>query len=434
MRAGRWIVMLIAAAAVLSPTAAFARGGSGSHSFHSSGGGGISGGFGYHSYGSSGAGGGSVAGIIVLIIIIAVAWWLFSRMRKSAKRGLNTVSDHVAHRSDAAAHERAAQIEAQVDELAQTDTTFELEALKARAVSLYQTAQKAWTGKDLPTLQRILAPALYSKWSEELADYTARGETNVVEVLEGPAVELVNVANREGEANDTVTFRISATLNDYVRRSGRPDERRTDGSTRPVEFWTLRKTDAGAWVVASIEQAAEGAHHLTDAIETDGWDQKAVARAAVLDVAGNTTATGVSDVLSLTTISWTTDADAAAGDLSVVDGRFDKAVLEVAIEQFLEEWAMNDGSLDFTAVRTPHRTVLRDAAVTSIQVRSLLSREPVVFRVAVGAEGLYYEVDRRTEEVLTGDAHRRRPVSFTFDLRLDGPRAKGWTVIAASVQ
>ena len=92
---------------------------------------------------------------------------------------------------------------------------------------------------------------------------------------------------------------------------------------------------------------------------------------------------------------------------------------------------MNDGSLDFTSVRTANRTVMRNAAVSSVEVRSLVSREPIVVRVVVEAEGFYYEVDRRTEEVLLGDAHKRRPVAFAFDLRLDGPSAKGWTVVAA---
>ena len=243
---------------------------------------------------------------------------------------------------------------------------------------------------------------LYIKWDEELRDYQSRGEVNVVEIVAGPTVELVDIANRVGEVNDTVTFRITATLNDYVRRSGGSHAVRKDNSTKPVEYWTLRKNDAGtAWIVASIEQAAEGGHHLTAAIETDGWDQKSVARDAVLDVAEKVSVVGDSDVLALTGISWSTDAEAAAGDLSVVDGRFDKAVLEVAVEQFLEEWAMNDGSLDFTSVRTANRTVMRRAAVASVEVRSLVSREPIVMRVVVEAEGVYYEVDRRTEEVLS---------------------------------
>jgi len=370
----------------------------------------------------------------VILVVLAVVIWLVtkSQRKKSASR-LNTVSDRQAHRSDAEAHERAAQVEAQVDELAQTDATFDVEALKQRAASLYVTAQRAWTANDHATLQCILSPVVYAKWAEELGDYQSRGEVNVVEIVSGPTVALVDVANREGEVNDTVTVRISATLNDYVRRQGQPNLTRADGSTRPVEYWTLRKQDDGEWIVASVEQAAEGAHHLTDAIETDGWNQKAVARDAMLEVADQTSAKGATDVLSLTTISWTTDADAAAADLSLLDGRFDKAVLEVAIEEFLEEWAMNDGSLDFTAVRTPDRTVMRDADIGSVEVRSLVSRDPVVFRVAVAAEGLYYEVDRRTEEVLRGDAHHRRPVTFTFDLRLDGPQAKGWTVVAADV-
>jgi hypothetical protein len=374
---------------------------------------------------------------LVIVLIVVLVWWVFSRRRKAGKaRGLNTVSDRVAHRSDAMARERAARVEAQVNALAETDATFDLEALKQRAVSLYVTAQQAWTNRDHATLQQILSPVLYGKWADELHDYASRGEVNVVEIVSGPTVELIDVANRAGEGNDTVTFRITATLNDYVRRDGGYSTSvRADGSTSPVEYWTLRKNDSGTWIVSSVEQAAEGERHLTNAVETDGWDQKAVAREAVLEVAEQTSAKGVSDdILSLTTISWSADADAAASDLSALDARFDKPVLEVAVEQFLEEWAMNDGSLDFTSVRTANRTVMRDAVISSIEVRSLVSRDPIVFHVAVDAEGIYYEVDRRTEEVLQGDAHKRRPVTFGFDLRLDEPSAKGWTVIAADVE
>lgn len=439
MRAGRRILVLLAVAALTSPTAAYARGGGGSHGFSGGGGGGSGsggGGGGYGGVGSAGTlGGGGAIALLVVVVMLILLWRLFSRTRTTRTgRDLNTTSDRAAHRSDAKARERAAEVEARVDALADTDATFDVDALKQQAASLYVTAQRAWTDRDHATLKRILSPVLYGKWADELRDYKSRGEVNVVKIISGPEVEMVDVANRAGEVNDTVTFRITATLDDYVRKGGSHIPR-TDGSTRPVEYWTLRKNDAGTWIVASVEQAAEGAHHLTDAIETDGWDQKAVARDAVLDVAENTSAKGVrDDILSLTNISWSTDADAAAGDLSILDGRFDKAVLEVAVEQFLEQWAMNDGSLDFTSVRTVNRTVMRNAAVASIEVRALVSRDPIVFRVAVGAEGVYYEVDRRTEEVLQGDAHRRRPVAFTFDLRLDGPSAKGWTVIAADVE
>lgn len=437
MRIGRRILVLAVVAALSSPAVAQARGGGGGHGHGGSGGGGGhggSGGGGFHGGGIGfvgAGGGGSVALLVLVAVLIVVLWFAFKARKAGAKRGLNTGSDRAAHRSDASARQRAAQVEARVEALADTDETFAPDALKERAVWLYTTAQRAWTAQDRAVLKQILSPVLYVKWDEELRDYESRGEVNLVEILSGPTVELVDVANRAGEVNDTVTFRITATLSDRVRRANGSQAVRKDGSTRPVEYWTLRKDDSGAWIVASVEQAAEGAHHLTDAIETDAWDQKAVARDAVLEVAEKVSVQGTGDVLALTGISWSTDADAAAGDLSVLDGRFDKAVLEVAVEKFLEEWAMNDGSLDFTSVRTANRTVMRNAAVTSVEVRSLVSRDPIVVRVVVDAEGVYYEVDRRTEEVLLGDAHKRRPVAFAFDLRLDGPSAKGWTVIAA---
>lgn len=428
----------LTAVAVLSgPTAAYARGGGGGHGFSGGGGGrGFGGGHyggggGIFLFGGGGSGGGG--GGLNIIILLIVAYFVIKtlRQRRQSKRTMNTTSDRVAHRSDKKARARATNVEAQVDALADTDATFDGDALRARVVSLYVTAQRAWTAGDEAMLSRILAPVLYGKWTEQLRAYAARGEHNVVEIVDGPHVEMVNVANRTGETDDTVTFRITATLNDYVvsRRTGGRGTRK-DRSKRPVEFWTLRKNGAGEWIVAGVEQAEDGSHHLTDAIETDMWNQKSVARDAMLEVAERSSVPRATDVLSLTNISWADDADEAASDLGLVDARFDKAVLEVAISKFLEEWMMNDGSLDFTAVRTPSRTVMRSATVRSIEVRDLVSREPIAFRVAVAAHGIYYEVDRRTEEVLAGDPRANQTVPFLFTLRLDEASSRGWSVTA----
>jgi predicted lipid-binding transport protein (Tim44 family) len=422
-----------------APTAAYARGGGGRGGFGGGGygGGGYGGGTHFGTGGGflflGGGGGGGGGGLLFLIILLVVAYFVYKSWaaNRGTRQRTNTTSDRVAHRGDAAARARARQVEAQVDALSLSDPSFSVDALKTQATRLYVTAQRAWTARDEATLRAILAPAIYGKWSEQLREYAARGEVNVVQILDGPHVELVNVANRTGETSDTVTFRITATLDDHLvsRRTGERISR-NDRSSRPVEYWTLRKNNAGEWIVGSIEQASEGAHHLTDAIETDTWNQKSVARDAVLETAGRTSATGsASDVLALTGISWSGSAEEAARDLSLVDARFDKPVLEVAIAQFLEEWQLNDGSLDFTAVRTPHRTVLRTATIGSIEVRELVSRDPITFRVAVGAQGVYYEVDRRTEVVLAGDALKSRSLSFVFTMRLDDA-TNAWAVTA----
>jgi predicted lipid-binding transport protein (Tim44 family) len=417
-----------------APTVAYARGGGGGHGF--GGGGGFGGSRGIH-FGSGGgffffgSGGGGGGGLIIVVLVVAYFLIKTWSQRQQAKRTMNTTSDRVAHRSDKVAQARAANVEAQVDNLAVTDATFDVEALREHAAGLYVTAQQAWTAGDEATLDRILAPVLYAKWTEQLREYVARGEVNVVEIVDGPDVKMVNVANRPGETDDTVTFRITATLDDYVvsRRTGERATRK-DRSRRPVEYWTLRKSASGEWTVAGIEQAEDGVHHLTDAVETDTWNQKSVARDATLEVAERASGPRATDVLSLTNISWAEDADEAASDLSLVDARFDKSVLEVAISSFLEEWAMNDGSLDFTAIRTPNRTVMRTATVRGIEVLGLASWEPIAFQVAVAARGIYYEVDRRTEEVVAGDAHATRPVQFLFTMRLNDTPSRGWTVTA----
>lgn len=423
-----------ATAVLLSPQAASARGGGGIHGYGGGGGGGFGGFGGGHGGGFFFVGGGGGGGSFVfLVIVLVVAYYLFKTMaaNKRRTRTTNTTGDRVAHRSDKRAQARAAGVEAQVDDLAQRDATFDVDHLKRRCTSVYITAQRAWSTADLATLRTILSPVLYGKWEEQLAEYARRGERNVVEIVRGPQVQMVSVANREGETDDTVTFRITATLNDYVvSRTSGGRLSRIDGSTQPVEYWTLRKSESGEWIVSSIEQAEDGRHHLTDALETDAWDQQAVARDATLEVANRGAAYG-GDVLALTTISWDDDAERAAADLSVVDPRFDTSVLEVAIAEFLQEWQLNDGSLDFTAVRTDHRTVMRTATIGRIEVQSLVSRDPIVFQVGVEADGVYYEVDRRTEEVVAGDAHASRALRFVFTVALDGADSRGWRVVAA---
>lgn len=438
MRSSRRVLLLLAAVALtFTPASAFARPGGGSGGYDGGGGGG---GGGYDGGSGGGSGGGGFSGdasdfIWVVVVVVGVVAFQVVNRRKVRGSGspMNTGSDRDAHRDDPTASSRAEQVEAQVDVLADTDPSFEPDDLEATALGLFNRAQVAWTGDDLDTLKTILAPAIYTKWSEQLSDYRSRGEVNVVKTVGTPKLELVDVENREAEADDTVTFRISAELIDYVTGRDGDKRERTDGSTQPVEYWTLRKNETG-WMVAAIEQAAEGRHHLTDEIETDGWNQQAIAREATLDVAAKTSAAhglAGSGVLGLTNIAWSTDADEAARDLALVDGRFDKPALEVAIQAFLEEWADNDGSLDFTEVRTPNRTVMRDADITGIEVQALVSKAPVVFDVAVAAEGLYYEVARSTEVVLSGDAHQPRALRFVFRIQLDDTPARGWDVIAA---
>ena len=67
-----------------------------------------------------------------------------------------------------------------MDGLSDHDASFDVEGLKARAGSLYVSAQQAWTARDRATLRTILGPVLYGKWDEQLREYESRGEELVV--------------------------------------------------------------------------------------------------------------------------------------------------------------------------------------------------------------------------------------------------------------
>ena len=89
-----------------------------------------------------------------------------------------------------------------------------------------------------------------------------------------------------------------------------------------VEYWTLARSN-GAWMVQSIEQRAEGDHHLDGQIVASPWsdeqrlDDESLTELAVADglPEGFTTA-------DLAQLDFDGDARAHALDLSLADARF----------------------------------------------------------------------------------------------------------------
>ena len=109
-------------------------------------------------------------------------------------------------------------------------------------------------------------------------------------------------------------------------------------SSRVAEYWTLGKRD-GRWVLLSIEQDAEGAHHLDADIVASPWGDEgrlrdeAVTELAIADAVPDAAIAGVAD------LDFDGTARAAALDLAMVDGRFAPDVLEAAARRAVAAWA-----------------------------------------------------------------------------------------------
>ena len=101
--------------------------------------------------------------------------------------------------------------------------------------------------------------------------------------------------------------------------------------TALAQYWTLGKIgDTDRWRLISIEERAEGDHHLGADVVASPWGGDARLRdGSVVEGAVAEAPAGV-EADEIVDLDFDGDARAAAGDLSLADPRFEPAVLEAA--------------------------------------------------------------------------------------------------------
>lgn len=444
-------------ALVLAPTALASAGG-GSAGFGGGGGG-----------GGEGGGGGRGVGVYILIqlliriallghglgalvlIGIAIVYFLVTRVVPQS-RGAWSAQGSSGRRARRRVAQRERRVETAAAVAADEDEAFAPDVVKANGTALFKQVQAAWSAGDRAKLAKLVGPDLLAEWDRRLDDLERRGWSNHVEVIGEPTVEYVGLAHR-GDASDCVTIRIEAKLRDYVtdrlgnhvKRAGHLSE-----TVRLREFWTLKRGDHGRWILASIEQGAEGAHVLDQAIVADalgdetGMRDEALIEGAVSDAVP--TGTEIADVADL---DFQGDARAAALDLSLADGRFAPDVLEVTARRAAAAWAEavdgDDARLRSIAhgqavrdllhpgdpsLRT--RLVVRGPEVRRIRIVGLdAAAQPPTMTVEVDLRGRRYIEDRDTTAILAGSQSRATTFTERWMFALDGDARQPWLMASA---
>jgi predicted lipid-binding transport protein (Tim44 family) len=445
-------IVAIAAVLIGAPDA-FAAAGGGSHSFGGGGGEGGGGGFG------GGGGGGRGVGIYILfqiliriavlghglgalvLIGLALVWFTFTRMTPRT-RGFWSARQRSgrAARSSTARRERRVQLAAA--EAAEDDPAFAPDVVKPAAASLFMQIQTAWDAGNRTALQKLVGPELLTEWEHRLDDFQSRGWRNRVEPLEPPNVEYVGLTNRGGGDADRVVVRIEAKVRDYVvDRNGKhiKSEGQLSETRRLREFWTLRRRGE-RWILASIEQGAEGAHALNDELVASPWaDEQAMRDEALVEGAVADAVPEGTNVADVADLQFEGDAHAAALDLCLADGRFAPDVLEVAARRAVAAWAEAvDGSdASLRAIAHPEaaqqllhpgdpsaatRLVVRGPRVKQIRIVALdAAATPPTMTIEVDVIGRRYIENRRTTEVLAGSQSRETSFTEHWTFALDGP-------------
>ena len=424
---GLWITIL---AGLLLAVDSIAAPGGGSSGFGGGGGGGGGGGF---SGGGSGSGSGSEGSPWVFVfalglglLLFGFGWFKAVRLRKRRR-------------------ERHARVTLASAEAAADDAHFAADAVSAEAAALHRDIVAAWTARDREALGRYLGPDLLAEWVRRLDDFDRRGWHNVCEIKKPTEVEYVGLTNREDDTEDRVVVRLTAQLRDVViDRNGNVIKRNEedDELTTLAEYWTLGRA-GDRWILHSIEQDAEGAHHLDAPIVASPWsDDARMHDEAVTELA---VADAVPDVAGLVDVDYAGDGRTQALDLSVVDGRFAPAVLEAAARRAVEAWAEAVDGADAALERaaTPEaahallyprgentRLVVRGPKLTQLRIAALdAEAKPPTFTVEAELSGRRYLEDRDTVAVIEGSKDRATTFTERWTLALGDDPATPWRIV-----
>jgi predicted lipid-binding transport protein (Tim44 family) len=332
---------------------------------------------------------------------------------------------------------------------------FDPDAVHQQCAELFVEIQAAWTDRNRGRLHQLVGPDLMVEWERRLDDFDRRGWHNVVQVVEGPTVQYVSLANRGEKDLDRVVVFIEAVVADYVQVDGSgmilTHDSGSSPRTRVGEYWTLAPHD-DHWMLISIEQPAEGEYHLHERPVPRPEDDDHLRDDTFLAMAAADKLPEGFTPADLINVEFADDARAAALDLSLADPRFSLDVLETSVRQVIEAWAQAvdgaDTPLEAIATREAvdqllydsdarrlTRVVVRGPMVRQVKVSQLdVTHQPPRMRVDAELGGFRYVEDRDTVAVVDGSKTRPSAFAEQFTLELvDGSASRPWQVVAAAM-
>lgn len=388
----------------------------------------------------------------LVLIALALAYFFITRMLPKlqeawAERAASkTPGPHTTSK-------RERRVELAAAEAADEDPEFAPDRVRETAKRLFTEIETAWDRDDRAALSRLVGPELLVEWERRLDDFRRRGWTNHVEPVGEPAIEYVNLHRTGDENTDRVVVKIDARIRDYVvdgygrhlKRTGKLSE-----MTRMREFWTLGRRH-GRWMLISIEQGAEGAHALDEKVVATPWgDETSMRDESLLEGAVADAVPAGTKIAEVADLQYEGDAQNAANDLSLADGRFAPDVLEVAARRAVNGWALaidgNDAAL--RAIATPAaarellyagdtsgalRMVVRGPVVNRIRIVALdAADEPPTMTIEVDLSGRRYIENRDTTAVVAGSRSRQTSFTERWTLSLTDDADQPWRITAVA--
>jgi hypothetical protein len=255
-----------------------------------------------------------------------------------------------------------------------------------------------------------------------------------------PSIDLLRVVNRDDEEEDRVVVRVFLHLHCSHPRLGLV-------ATRYVhldERWTLGRSGSG-WVLLSIGGDPLAGPVLTaPLVPNPSFDAERLREESLVELAS---AHRVGDDVALSDLVSADEPPALAlFDLSLLDGRFESALIASELAHLLEAWeeAGTGSEAPFEKLASAHarsallrprhgtRLIMRDAVLKSWEPTRLeLTRKPPAIEVALDVEAVRYVVADGSSHV-TGDETDPRRMGLTWVLELTGPTEAPWQLVRSN--
>ncbi len=212
--------------------------------------------------------GGTGMGLLPLLLLAGVGYFLFRRFtgpsraggfagsRPPPPGGMGQASVDQSSSFPIPPVAPASPLEEGLDQIRETDPQFDEVYFTEVASDVFFKIQAGWMRRDIDSLRHLLGEQLAAEYQQHFAEMTAKGQVNKLESIAVRSVELV-AAGSDGQ-EDFVTIHFTASLLDYTE-----DEKTGEvlsGSTiDPVKFdekWTwARPVRTENWRLEGIEAA-----------------------------------------------------------------------------------------------------------------------------------------------------------------------------------
>jgi predicted lipid-binding transport protein (Tim44 family) len=217
-----------------------------------------------HGFGGLGGFGGSGFGMIEILLLAGLGYFLYRKfMRPAVASGPGSSMQYqntqpYAQYGTAAPAPEPQPLNEQVDyrSLTMMDRSFDPDRFLKTAQDIFFKVQGAWNKQDTAALGTLCGRELMQTWEEELSQLRARNQQNRMENIALRESEITEVWTENGE--DFITVRLHANLLDYTvdAKNGAV----VSGSDKePIEFteyWTFtRPVGPNPWKLTAVQQA-----------------------------------------------------------------------------------------------------------------------------------------------------------------------------------